>query len=156
RPRRRPAFRRWCDVMPAGSAAERSKLLEKAAASLSRGELDAALKHYVKAFDGDPRDWSVGNTLGDLYIRMGLGEDAVSHFTVLAEQLAADGFAAKARALYRKILRLQPANGEARRRVEELERQQVATTSPFLKRVLETARTQRQAEAAAKPAALQE
>jgi len=138
--------------MPAGSAAERSKLLEKAAASLSRGELDAALKHYVKAFDGDPRDWSVGNTLGDLYIRMGLGEDAVSHFTVLAEQLAADGFAAKARALYRKILRLQPANEAARQRVDELDRLQIGTASPFLKRVMETARTFRELPAAAPPA----
>ena len=133
---------------------ERSAAIEKAARIMARGELDAALRLYLQIFDNDPHDWSVGNTVGDLYVRLGKAGDAVSHFTMLAEQLMADGFAAKARALYRKILRLQPANDEARRRVEELERQQAATTSPFLQRVLETARTQRQVEAAAKPAAV--
>jgi len=133
---------------------ERSAAIEKAARIMARGELDAALRLYLQIFDNDPHDWSVGNTVGDLYVRLGKADDAVSHFTMLAEQLMADGFAAKARALYRKILRLQPANDEARRRVEELERQQATTTSPFLQRVLETARTQRQVEAAAKPAAV--
>jgi len=135
---------------------ERSAAIEKAARIMARGELDAALRLYLQIFDNDPHDWSVGNTVGDLYVRLGKADDAVSHFTMLAEQLMADGFAAKARALYRKILRLQPANDEARRRVEELERQQATTTSPFLQRVLETARTQRQVEAAAKPAAVPE
>jgi len=94
---------------------ERSAAIEKAARIMARGELDAALRLYLQIFDNDPHDWSVGNTVGDLYVRLGKADDAVSHFTMLAEQLMADGFAAKARALYRKILRLQPANGEARR-----------------------------------------
>ena len=128
------------------NAADRSKLLEKAAGALTRGEVDTAVKLYMKVFDEDPHDWNVGNTLGDLYVRAGRNDDAVSHFTMLAEQLAADGFTARARALYRKILRLQPDDEAARLRVEELDRQQVGAASPFLKRVLESARTNRDPE----------
>jgi tetratricopeptide (TPR) repeat protein len=143
----------------ASGVAERSRVIAKAAAALACGDLEAALKLYAKAFDDDPRDWNVGNALGDLYVRMGRTEDASSHFTMLAEQLAADGFTARARALYRKILRLQPNDEAARLRVEELDRQQVGTASPFLKRVLETARTNREATApvsAPPPAAVPE
>ena len=76
---------------------ERSAAIEKAARIMARGELDAALRLYLQIFDNDPHDWSVGNTLGDLYIRMGRVDEAVSHFMMLAEQLMSDGFAAKAR-----------------------------------------------------------
>jgi tetratricopeptide (TPR) repeat protein len=135
------------------NAADRSKLLEKAAGALTRGELDTAVKLYMKVFDEDPNDWNVGNTLGDLYVRAGRNDDAVSHFTMLAEQLAADGFTARARALYRKIVRLQPDDEAARLRVDELDRQQVGAASPFLKRVMESARTKRDAEPVPSPVA---
>lgn len=125
--------------------------MDKASKCMSRGELDAALKLYLHIFDNDPQDWSVGNMVGDLYVKMGKPGDAVTHFTMLAEQLAADGFAAKARALYRKIVRLQPGNEDARRRVDELDRQTAGEASPFLKRVLETARNLRNAPAAPEP-----
>ncbi len=135
------------------AASDRTDVVQKATQLVNRGDLKGAVRIYARLFQEDARDWSVGNTLGDLYVRLGQADDAISHFTVLAEQLAADGFAAKARALYRKILRIEPANALARQRVDELERQQAGQTSPFLQRVLETARTLRENEAATIPAA---
>src|SRR5512144_682684 len=126
------------------ATADRSDAMEKAARLVQRGELGRALKAYVRLFEQDRRDWSVGNTLGDLYVRVGQSREAIAHFTSLAEQLATDGFEAKARALYRKILRIQPDNPVARQRVDELDRQQGGSVSPFLKRVLETARASRE------------
>src|SRR5512141_3331952 len=133
------------------ATADRSDAMEKAARLVQRGELDRALKAYVRLFEQDRRDWSVGNTLGDLYVRVGQSREAIAHFTSLAEQLAKDGFEAKARALYRKILRIQPDNPIARQRVDELDRQQGGSVSPFLKRVLETARASRETAEAEEP-----
>lgn len=121
---------------------DRTELVQKAAAHLHRGELDKALSHYVSLFKRDPSDWNIANTLGDLYVRMGKASEAVDHFSALAERLASDGFTAKARALYRKILRIQPQNEMARHRVDELDKPGGAA-SPFLQRVLETARSAR-------------
>ncbi len=126
--------------------ADRSSEVDKAARLVTRGDLKGAVRIYARLFQEDPEDWSVGNTLGDLYVRTGASDQAIAHFTALAEHLAADGFAAKARALYRKILRIDPVNAEARHRVDELEKQQVGQTSPFLQRVLQTALTLRETE----------
>ncbi len=125
-------------------ALDRSDLVDKAARLVTRGDLEGAVGLYERLFQNDTKDWSIGNTLGDLYIRVGKADAAIRHFTSLAEQLAADGFAAKARALYRKILRIQPDNEIARHRVDELERHDSNEVSPFLKRVLETARAARE------------
>ena len=122
---------------------DRTELVAKASTHLQRGELDKALAHYITLFKRDPGDWNIANTLGDLYVRMGRSGEAVDHFSTLAEGLASDGFTAKARALYRKILRIQPQNTLARLRVEELDKG-VTGASPFLQRVLETARTARE------------
>jgi tetratricopeptide (TPR) repeat protein len=124
---------------------DRSGLIEKAASLVQRGDLNGALKQYVRLFEDSPSDWNVANTLGDLYVRLGKSDDAVAHFISLAEQLALDGFTAKARALYRKILRIQPTNAAALQRVDELDRRG-QSASPFLRRVLETARVAREAQ----------
>ena len=122
----------------------RTDLLDKAGRLAAKGELDGAVELYVKLFQNDPRDWSIGNTLGDLYVRMGKSSEATAHFLSLAEQLSTDGFAAKARALYRKILRIQPDHRVAREKLDDLERPEAGSVSPFLKRVLETARAARE------------
>ncbi len=134
------------------SSLGRSDLIEKAASLVQRGDLKGAIPRYAKLFQDNPADWNVANTLGDLYVRVGRSDDAVAHFGTLAEQLAADGFTAKARALYRKILRLKPDNEIAMRRVAELDRSG-ATLSPFVSRLLETARSARQNHPAGPPAA---
>lgn len=122
----------------------RTDLLDKAGRLVAKGELDGAVELYLKLFQNDRSDWSIGNTLGDLYVRLGRSNEATAHFLSLAEQLSSDGFAAKSRALYRKILRIQPDHRLARERLDDLERPEAGSVSPFLKRVLETARAARE------------
>ena len=124
--------------------------VEKAARLVRAGALGAAVKEYQQLFANDPSDWAVANTLGDLYLRMGHTDEGVAHFMTLAERVAGDGYTAKARALYRKILRVQPNNQAAAERVVQLESQHL-DSNPFMQRMLDTVR-QSQAAAAAQAA----
>ncbi len=101
----------------------RSPSVDKAANFVRRGDLRSAVREYARLFEANPCDWNLGNTLGDLCVKIGSVDQAVSHFTRAAEQLASDGFFAKARAVYRKILKLQPFNEAARERFSELDNQ---------------------------------
>jgi tetratricopeptide (TPR) repeat protein len=121
----------------------RTETIEKAARLVRQGALEEALQAYEKLLAQDRDDWAVANALGDLYLQMGRTDDGVDHFMALAEQVARDGHTAKARAIYRKILRAQPRNEIAKLRVVELENQHLSETSPFMQRMLETARSSR-------------
>ncbi len=105
----------------------KTSAVEKAARLARDGALDAALKQYGDLFAMYPSDWGVANALGDLYARLGRTADAVAHFVRVAEQLDADGYTAKARAVYRKVLRLQPGHELAQVRVVELETRHLET-----------------------------
>ena len=121
-------------------------IVEKAARLVRDGALGAAVKEYQQLFAHDPSDWTVANTLGDLYLRMGRTDEGIAHFMTLAERVAGDGYTTKARALYRKILRAQPNNQAAAERVVQLESQHL-DSNPFMQRMLDTVR-QSQAAAA--------
>src|SRR3982751_5619943 len=99
----------------------RTEAIDNAARLLKAGSTRAALAEYRQLFDQDPNDWTVGNALGDLLVRMGAADEAVTVFMQLAEKVAEQGHTAKARALYRKVVRVQPDNPEAVARVTELE-----------------------------------
>jgi tetratricopeptide (TPR) repeat protein len=123
----------------------RIEVIEKAARLVRDGDLNPALQSYKQLFAQDPEDWAVANALGDLYLRMGRAEEGITHFMDLAERVARDGYTTKARALYRKILRVQPDNELAGYRVVELENQHLVETSPFMQRMRDTARNSRAA-----------
>ena len=131
----------------------KTDVVEKAARLVKDGALGAAVKEYQQLFAHDPNDWGVANTLGDLYLRMGQTDEGIAHFMALAEQVAGDGYTAKARALYRKILRVQPNNQAAAERVVQLDSQHL-DSNPFMQRMLDTVR-QSQAAAAAQAATAQ-
>ena len=114
--------------------------LQKATQLMQNGSHAAALKEYLQLFAQDPSDWTIANAVGDLYLRLGQIEEGVDHFTELAERVASDGFTTKARALYRRILRVQPDNEVASSRVDgaperaprfESVHQQAARHGPF-------------------------
>ena len=91
-------------------AFDRENTLKKAEKLLRQGRLDAAIAEYVKLMEDQPNDWNTANTLGDLYARAGQTDDAVAEYSRIADHFAADGFYPKASALYKKILKLQPAH----------------------------------------------
>jgi tetratricopeptide (TPR) repeat protein len=123
--------------------------LQKATQLMQNGAFAAALKEYQLLFAQDPSDWTIANAVGDLYLRLDQIDEGVAHFTALAERVARDGFTTKARAVYRKILRVQPDNDVASSRVAELQNEHL-DSSPFINKLLDTVRSSR---AAVEPAA---
>ncbi len=106
---------------------DREQALKRAEKLLRQGRLEAAIAEYVQVVRDHPRDWTTANLLGDLYVRANQIGDACAQFGRIAEHLASDGFVAKAAAVYKKILKLNPADEDALVRAAELAAQQGLT-----------------------------
>jgi tetratricopeptide (TPR) repeat protein len=89
-------------------AFDKAKVLKAAEKSLSQGKINAAIKEYRQIVDNDADDLTTLNMLGDLYVRSGKSQEAVSCFERIAEHYSAQEFNLKAIAMYKKIERLRP------------------------------------------------
>jgi tetratricopeptide (TPR) repeat protein len=89
-------------------AFDKAKVLKAAEKFLSQGKFNAAIKEYRQIVDNDVDDLTTLNMLGDLYVRSGKKEEAVSCFERIAEHYGAQEFDLKAIAMYKKIERLRP------------------------------------------------
>ena len=89
---------------------DREAALKSAEKSLRLGKIDAAIAEYVRIVEAQPRDWNSANALGDLYVRAKQIEKGVAQYTRIADHLAEEGFYPKAAALYKKILKVKPAD----------------------------------------------
>src|SRR5215204_4072592 len=87
-------------------AFDKAKVLKAAEKSLSQGKINAAIKEYRQIVDNDTDDLTTLNMLGDLYVRSGKKEEAVSCFERIAEHYSVQEFHLKAIAMYKKIERL--------------------------------------------------
>src|SRR5215211_3919392 len=87
-------------------AFDKAKVLKAAEKFLSQGKINAAIKEYRQIVDNDADDLTTLNMLGDLYVRSGKKEEAVSCFERIAEHYSAQEFDLKAIAMYKKIERL--------------------------------------------------
>src|SRR5262245_46096756 len=115
---------------------DRTAAVDRAASLARQGRLSEAIGEYGRIVAHMPDDWNSANVLGDLLVRAGETERAVGQFSQVAAYLAREGFAAKARAMYQKVLRLQPDHELALRRTDELRQyDHRAETTQFLKRV---------------------
>jgi diguanylate cyclase (GGDEF)-like protein len=83
--------------------------------------LDLALQSYERVLERTPGDLDLHNTVGDLLIRMGREAEAIGHFRLVADTYAENpSTLARAAAMYKKILRLEPRNLEVMLRVAEV------------------------------------
>ena len=89
-------------------AFDKAKVLKAAEKFLSQGKINAAIKEYRQIVDHDADDLTTLNMLGDLYVRSGKKEEAISCFERIAEHYSAQEFNLKAIAMYKKIERLRP------------------------------------------------
>jgi tetratricopeptide (TPR) repeat protein len=94
-------------------ATDRAEKLRNAEKLLRQGKLDAAIAEYLAVIEEEPRDWNTVNILGDLYVRAGQTDKALDQFIRVADGLSEDGFVQKAIALYKKILKINPAHEHA-------------------------------------------
>jgi tetratricopeptide (TPR) repeat protein len=92
---------------------DREATLRKAEKLVRQGKLEPAIAEYRAVVEDQPSDWNAANILGDLYIRVGEIDKAIAEYNRSAEHLAGEGFAPKAVALYRKILKIKPDEDRA-------------------------------------------
>jgi tetratricopeptide (TPR) repeat protein len=87
-------------------AFEKAKVLKAAEKFLSQGKINSAIKEYRQIVDNDTDDLTTLNMLGDLYVRAGKKDEAVSCFERIAQHYGNQEFNLKAIAMYKKIERL--------------------------------------------------
>lgn len=91
---------------------DKEKVRRAAEKNLSQGKIQAAIRDYCQMVENDPKDYITLNTLGDLYVRLNAKDEAIICFNRIAEHYNSQGFAHKAIAMYKKILRLLPGSVE--------------------------------------------
>lgn len=102
----------------------KSKVLRTAEKYALQGKIPAAIDEYKKVVTADPTDLTTINTLGDLYVRAGRIQDAITNFSRIAESYRESGFILKAIAMLKKISKLDPTNVETAMKLANLYSQQ--------------------------------
>src|SRR6266498_55887 len=101
-------------------AFEKAKVLKAAEKFLSQGKINAAIKEYRQIVENDFDDLTTLNMLGDLCVRTGEKEEAISCFLRIAEHYREQEFNLKAIAMYKKIERLKPRDPEIASKLADL------------------------------------
>ena len=102
----------------------KTKVLRTAEKYVLQGKIPAAIDEYRKVVDADPGDLTTINTLGDLYVRAGRIQDAITNFSRIADSYREGGFTLKAIAMLKKISKLDPTNVETSMKLANLYSQQ--------------------------------
>ncbi len=89
-------------------ALNKRKVLDSARKFAQKGAKAKALKEYQLLLQADPRDAKLLLEVGDAYRRWGQSEDAIAQYGKVAQQYRQDGFDARAVAVYKQILNLDP------------------------------------------------
>ena len=110
--------------MALGFGFNKTKILSAAEKYVQQGKLQNAIAEYDKVAKQDPKDLTVLNTIGDLYARLGRGDQATEYFQKVGDAYASDGFVVKAIAMYKKLTKLHPSATDSIVRLAELYTQQ--------------------------------
>ena len=98
----------------------RNKVLDAARKYQSRGQYDKAIAQYKKLVDADKRDVRSLLKIGDLHVRKGDRGAAIETYQKVADHYAQQGFFLKAIAVFKQILKLDPARLEAQVQLGEM------------------------------------
>lgn len=91
---------------------------------LQQNKLPRAIAEFEKILKVEPHDFTVLNTVGDIYSRLGQNDKAVEHFQIVGDAYANEGFNLKAIAVFKKITKLAPHGFAAMEKLAELYRKQ--------------------------------
>jgi tetratricopeptide (TPR) repeat protein len=91
----------------------REELTLQAERCLRQGRADDAIALYRDLVQLEPVEWGLVRQLADLLERAGQREGAARQFSRWADHVCAEGFHAKAAALYKKVLKLDEADEHA-------------------------------------------
>jgi tetratricopeptide (TPR) repeat protein len=98
----------------------RNRVLRTADKYVRQGKIDAAIHELLKLVQLNPRDVTTINRVGDLYSKIGKKEEAIRHFSQIAQHYKDEGFLLKAIAIYKKITKLEPRSLDAFTALAEL------------------------------------
>ena len=94
-------------------ALNKRKVLDAARKFAQKGAKAKALKEYQALLKADPRDAKLLLEVGDAYRRWGQAAEAIAQYGKVAQQYRQDGFDARAVAVYKQILNLDPKHYSA-------------------------------------------
>lgn len=105
-------------------SSEKSKILEVAQQYTIRGQIQKAIEEWKKLLTDTPNDANIYNTIGDLSLKNQSSniapEEAISYYLKAGEIFESSGFALKAIAVYKKILKVDPSRKEIYVRLGDL------------------------------------
>ena len=106
--------------MAFGLRFNKAKTLEAAKKFVDKGKLPAAIEEYRKILAKDPKDLTILNTVGDLYVRLGKKDEAVKCFYELADNYLEKGFTLRGIAVYKRITKMDSESFQAILKLGEL------------------------------------
>jgi pilus assembly protein FimV len=104
-------------------AFNKEKVMDAARKFVDKGQIDKAVKEYLRIVQEDPRDVRVWLKIGDLYAKKGAKQDATDTYLKVARFYHEQGFFLKAVAVYKQILKLDPRLVDVILKLAELYRQ---------------------------------
>ena len=104
-------------------AINKNKVMDAARKARDKGQVDKAIKEYLKIVREDPKDVRVWLKIGDLYAKKGAKPEATETYLKVAKFYSEQGFYLKAVAVYKQILKLDPRLVEVNLKLAELYRQ---------------------------------
>ncbi|HLU64926.1 MAG TPA: tetratricopeptide repeat protein, partial [Kofleriaceae bacterium] len=104
-------------------AINKNKLMDAARKARDKGQVDKAIKEYLKIVREDPKDVRVWLKIGDLYAKKGAKPEATETYLKVARFYSEQGFYLKAVAVYKQILKLDSRLVEVNLKLAELYRQ---------------------------------
>ena len=104
-------------------AINKNKVMDAARKARDKGQIDKAIKEYLKIVREDPKDVRVWLKIGDLYAKKSAKNEATETYLRVAKFYSEQGFYLKAVAVYKQILKLDPRLVEVNLKLAELYRQ---------------------------------
>jgi tetratricopeptide (TPR) repeat protein len=104
-------------------AFNKEKVMDAARKFVDKGQIDKAVKEYLRIVHEDPKDVRVWLKIGDLYAKKGAKQDAIETYLKVARFYHDQGFFLKAVAVYKQILKIDPRLVDVILKLAELYRQ---------------------------------
>jgi len=101
-------------------AIDRTKLTKQAEGQLSSGHTEKAINILLELLEDNPKDLSLANRIGDLYLQVNGESEAVAMFKRAAIGFEEEGFLHKAIAVFKKALRSCPEDTDVATRLADL------------------------------------
>lgn len=86
----------------------KEKLIAGALKLVEKGQLDKALREYLKVVAEDENDVRIWIRIGDLYVKLGQKSEAVENYKKVAQLYTQQGEPDKAVAVFKQILQIEP------------------------------------------------